>query len=221
VVDVEGTTNGGEPTGSDGMADRRAAAGGWPGVAVFIRGTDQVPTMSEPGVPGGSSHELALHCGETRVARSLDLGVREFECPCGGSHAVVMDAHPLARFVPEFLVATLQETVETDDDFEEFTTAHLMAMVTEEFPEQVVSADCSEDGQVGYALVWVADFDSRRLHEVVVELVVELMEHAISHAEDDDAAAEFERRMQEFDVETFVEQYREERDFESEHDTAV
>jgi hypothetical protein len=177
--------------------------------------------MAEPGVPGGPSHELALPCGETVSARSLDLGVREFECACGDHHAVVMDVHPLARFVPEFLVETLRETVETDDEFEEFSTAHLLAMVAEEFPDRVVNVDCSDDGQVGYALVWVADFDARRLHEVAVELIVELMEHAISHAEDDEAGVEFERRMAEFDVETFVDQYREERDFESEHDTAI
>lgn len=177
--------------------------------------------MAEPGVPGGPSRILELPCGESVSARSLDLGLREMACDCGEAHAVVMDAHPLARFVPEFLVETLRGTIETDDDFADFSMAHLMAMVTEEFPEQVTSADCSEDGQVGYALVWVADFDSRRLHEVVVELVVELMEHAISHAEDGTAMSEFEQRMREFDVEAFVDQYRDERDFDSEYDTAV
>ena len=177
--------------------------------------------MAEPGVPGGPSRVLELPCGESVSARSLDLGLREMACDCGERHAVVMDAHPLARFVPEFLVETLRETIETDDDFEDFSTPHLMAMVTEEFPEQVASADCSEDGQVGYALVWVADFDSRRLHEVVVELVVELMEHAISHAEDGDAMAAFEAEMLDFDVAAFVEEYRQARDFETEHDSAV
>jgi len=177
--------------------------------------------MAEPGIPGGPSHELELPCGESISTRSLDLGLRDVSCDCGEDHAVVMDLHPLARFVPEFLVEILRETVETDDEFEEFTTAHLLGMVAEEFPEAVVSADCSEDGQVGFALVWVSDFDSRRLHEVVVELIVELMEHAISHADDGEAMTDFERRMQEFDVETFVDQYRDEREFESEHDTAV
>jgi len=177
--------------------------------------------MAQPGVPGGPSHVLELPCGETVSAHSLDLGLREFACDCGSRHAVVMDAHPLARFVPEFLVDVLRETIDTDDEFGEFTTPHLMAMMAEEFPETVASTDCSEDGQVGYALVWVADFDSRRLHEVVVELVVELMEHAVSHAEDGSAMAEFEQRMAEFDVEAFVDQYREERDFEDEHDTAI
>ncbi|MFB6233391.1 MAG: DUF5815 family protein [Haloarculaceae archaeon] len=177
--------------------------------------------MAQPGVPGGPSHALELPCGEAVSARSLDLGVREFACDCGDDHAVVMDPHPLARFVPEFLVDILRETIDTDDEFETFSTPHLMAMVSEEFPEEVAAADCSEDGQVGYALLWVADFDSRRLHEVVVELVVELMEHAVSHADSDDAVTEFERQMGEFDVERFVDQYRQERDFEDEHDTAI
>jgi hypothetical protein len=56
---------------------------------------------------------------------------------------------------------------------------------------------------------------------VVVELVVELMEHAMSHAGADEAMAEFEAQMLEFDVAEFVEAYRQQRDFESEHDSAV
>jgi hypothetical protein len=177
--------------------------------------------MAEPGVPGGRSEQLDLPCGQTVHTHDLDLGVREFDCSCGESHAVVMDIHPLSRFVPEFMVDVLRETVDTADDFEEFTTAHLLGMVREEFPEEIVGADCSDDGQVGYALVWVADFDSRRLHEIAVELLVELMEHAISHAEDGTAMSEFEQRMQEFDVEAFVEEYRAERNLETEHDTAI
>jgi len=47
------------------------------------------------------------------------------------------------------------------------------------------------------------------------------MEHAMSHAGDDDAMAEFEEQMLQFDVSEFVETYRRERDFESEHDRAV
>jgi hypothetical protein len=177
--------------------------------------------MAEPGVPGGASHELDLPCGKTVRAYDLDLGVREFDCSCGDSHAVVMDIHPLSRFVPEFMVEILRQTVDTADDFEEFTTAHLMGMIREEFPEEIESADLSDDGQVGYALVWVADFDSRRLHEIAVELLVELMEHAISHAEDGTAMGEFEQYMQEFDVTEFVEEYRRERNLETEHDTAI
>jgi len=94
-----------------------------------------------------------------------------------------------------------------------------MGMVLEEFPEAVVSADTSDDGSVGYAMVWVADFGARRLHEVVVELLVELMEHALSHAEDGTATAQFEQQMLQFDVAEFVEAYRGERDFEDEFDT--
>jgi hypothetical protein len=67
----------------------------------------------------------------------------------------------------------------------------------------------------------VTEFDARRLHEIVVELVVELMEHAVSHAEDESAVAEFEEQMLEFDVAEFVDAYREQREFESEHDTAL
>ena len=177
--------------------------------------------MAEPGVPGGAAESLDLPCGRTVSVRDIDIGVREFDCRCGADHAVVTDAHPLARFVPESIVDVLRAAVDTADEFEEFSTPHVLGMVVEEFPEQVVSADTSGDGQVGYALVWVADFDAHRLHEVVVELLVELMEHAVSHAEDGSAMSEFERRMQEFDVEAFVERYRAEREFESEHDTAV
>jgi hypothetical protein len=177
--------------------------------------------MAQPGVPGGASEQLDLPCGEVVHAHDLDLGVREFECDCGDTHAVVMDLHPLGRFVPEFLVDVLRQTVETDDEFEEFTIAHVMGIVREEFPERTVSQDVSEDGSVGYSLVWLTDFDSRRLHEVVVELLVELMDHAVGHADDDEAKSEFERWLDQFDVTEFVEQYREERDFDSEHDSAI
>ncbi|MFC7057514.1 DUF5815 family protein [Halovenus salina] len=176
--------------------------------------------MPEPGVPG-ESDGLELPCGETVEPTDFDLGMREFRCSCGETHAIVTDVHPLARFVPEFLVDTLRETVTTEDDFEEFGMPHAMAMVGEEFPEKVASADCSTEGSVGYSLVWVTSFDSRRLHGVVVELLLELMDHAISHADDDTIAAEFEQYMAEFDLETFVDLYRDEREFESEHDSAV
>jgi hypothetical protein len=172
--------------------------------------------MTEPRVPGGRGAELDLPCGETRRVRSLDLGMREFDCPCGDSHAVVMDVHPPERFLPDFLVDVLREAIETtSEEMPEFGTAHLMGIVLEEFPEAVVSEDVSDDGEVGCGIVWVADFDARRLHEVVVELVVELMEHAVSHADDDTAVQEFERQMLEFDVSAFVDQYRAERDLDA------
>ncbi|WP_336002009.1 DUF5815 family protein [Halorientalis halophila] len=177
--------------------------------------------MAEPRVPGGGSDRLELACGESVSPRDLDLGVREYDCDCGDAHGVVMDVHPLGRFVPESLADVLRATVEPADEFDEFTTAHLMGMLIEEFPELVASADLSDDGDVGYGAVWITDFDARRLHEVVVELLVELMEHAMSHAGDDDAMAEFEEQMLEFDVSEFVERYRAEREFESEHDTAI
>ena len=177
--------------------------------------------MAEPRVPGSERADIELPCGESVAVHDLDLGVREFDCECGASHAVVMDLHPLGRFVPEFLGDVLRETIETADEFPEFTTAHVMGIVAEEFPEAVVSEELSEDGQVGYSMIWLADFDARRLHEVVVELLLELMDHAVSHTDDDEAAAQFEQWLHEFDVETFVDQYRDEREFETEHDSAL
>jgi len=173
--------------------------------------------MSGPSVPGGRGEELTLPCGKKKRARDLDMGMREFDCACGDAHAVVMDVHPPDRFLPEFLVEVLREAIDTtSDEMPEFGTPHLMGIVLEEFPDQVVAADCTDDQDVGWAMLWVTDFDSRRLHEVVVELVVELMEHAVSHADDDAAMREFESRMVDFDVPAFVEQYREERDLSSE-----
>ena len=173
--------------------------------------------MTQPRVPGDDDHSLELACGETVGLGELDLGMREFDCDCGETHAVVMDVHPPERFLPEFLVDVLREAIETtSEEMPEFDTPHLLGVVLEEFPETVVTHDASGDGDVGFAMVWVADFDSRRLHETIVELVVELMEHAVSHAEDNDALSQFEREMMEFDVAEFVDQYRAERDLEAE-----
>ncbi|WP_435333774.1 DUF5815 family protein [Haloarchaeobius sp. TZWWS8] len=176
--------------------------------------------MTEPRVPGGSGTELSLPDGPTVDVGRIDLGMREY-VEDGEHYAVVMDVHPPSRFFPESLVAVLQETVEPADEFDEFGTPHLMGMVMEEFPQKVASADVSDDGTIGCSMVWLTEFDDRRLHEIIVELVVELMEHAISHAEDDSSVSEFERQMLEFDVSEFVEQYREQRDFTSEHDRAL
>ena len=176
--------------------------------------------MAQPRVPGGDD-DIELPCGETVTVHDLDLGLRDHACDCGETHAVVMDVHPLGRFVPEFLADALRETVDTADEFEEFTTAHVMGIVREEFPDRTVSQDVPEDGSVGYSLVWLTDFDSRRLHEVVVELLVELMDHAVSHADDAEAQSEFQQWLAQFDVIEFVDQYRDEREFESEHDSAV
>ena len=176
--------------------------------------------MSEPRVPGSRGTELSLPCDESVSVSALDMGLREFACDCGERHAVVMDVHPPSRFVPESLVEVLRETIDPEEG-DEFDTMHLMGVVLEEFPERIVAEDVSEDSDVGYALVWVADFDARRLHEIVVELIVELMDHAVSHADDDDSTTEFERQMREFDVQEFVETYRRERDFERGTDTPV
>lgn len=174
--------------------------------------------MAEPRVPGGPASELALPCGESIDYHDLDMGLREIACGCGDTHAVVLDVHPLSRFVPEDLVAVLDEVVETTDGAP-FGMMHIMGMVIEEYPDRVVSADASDDGTVGFTRVWLADDDARRLHEVVVELLIELMEHAISHTDDDVATQEFESQMLEFDVGAFVDEYRNRRDFEDEHDT--
>lgn len=175
--------------------------------------------MTEPRVPGRQGGELALPCGETVHTHDLDLGMRALACACGDVHAVVMDVHPPERFLPEFLVEVLREAVETtSEEMPEFDTPHVLGIVLEEFPDDVSFADVTEAQDVGYAMVWVTSFDARRLHEIIVELVIELMEHAISHAENDDAVTEFESQMLEFDVGEFVEQYRAQRDFEGEFD---
>lgn len=169
--------------------------------------------MAEPRVPGGRSEVIELPCGETVAIGEFDLGMREFDCECGETHGVVMDVHPPDRFLPEFLVEVLREAIETtSEEMPEFDTPHMLGVVLEEFPELVVSYDASEDPDVGFALLWVTDFDSRRLHEVIVELVVELMEHAVSHSDDTGALTEFEQQMHEFDVTAFVDQYRDQRD---------
>jgi len=173
--------------------------------------------MSQPRVPGGDDEPLELPCGERVGLGALDLGMREFVCDCGETHAVVMDVHPPERFLPEFLVAVLREAIETTSkEMPEFDTPHLLGVVLEEFPDAVVTRDASDDGEVGYAMVWVTEFDARRLHEVIIELVIELMEHAVSHADDDEALSTFEQEMVAFDVTAFVDQYRAERDLEAE-----
>ncbi|MFC6733489.1 MULTISPECIES: DUF5815 family protein [unclassified Haladaptatus] len=176
--------------------------------------------MSEPRVPGSRDASLTLACGESVDVRQFDMGMREFTCDCGEVHAIVMDVHPLGRFVPEFLEAVLQETIDTASGAE-FGTLHMMGIVKEEFPKKVVSKDVSNDGQLGCSMLWVSHFDDRRLHEIVVELIIELMEHAVSHAEDDSAMSEFEEQMLSFDVAEFVEEYRSQRDFHSATDQPV
>lgn len=169
--------------------------------------------MVEPRVPGDADSEITLPCGEHVGIPEVDLGMREYPCACGERHGVVMDVHPPERFLPAFLVEVLQEFIEPADELPSFGTTHLMGLVIEEFPEEIVVADTSGDGSVGYAMVWITSFDAETLHRVVVELVLELMDHAISHAEDTEAIDEFGARLDEFDIDAFVEQYREEREF--------
>ncbi|ESS05222.1 MAG: hypothetical protein A07HB70_02263 [uncultured archaeon A07HB70] len=156
---------------------------------------------------------VELPCGERVPADAFDLGMREYGCACGASHAVVTDAHPPERFLPGIVVETLREAVETtSEEMPEFGTPHLLGLVVEEFPGEMAVAEVTDDPDLGYALLWVSEFDSRDLHETIVELVVEVMEHAVSHAEDDDAVRQFESSMLDFDVAEFVERYRAERD---------
>ena len=183
--------------------------------------------MTEPRVPGTDPEAdvatFELPCGEAVTASEFDLGMREYECACGDTHAVVMDMHPPSRWLPETIVEVLQACVKPseDDEWDEFQTPHIMGAVMEDLPEDVVAHDASEDGNVGYALLWVADVDARALHAIVVELVVELMDHAVSHAENEDMAGEFEAQMLDFDVSAFVDEYRAQRDFEDEYDAAI
>ena len=158
-----------------------------------------------------------LPCGERAHRKDFDLGMREYACSCGDTHAVVMDMHPPARFFPESIVEVLKETVEPaeSDEFEEFGTPHLMGAVMEQLPEEVTAVEAANDGSVGYALLWVTEMDARGLHEVVVELTVELMDHAVSHA-GDAAAAQFEDQMADFDVAEFVAAYRDAREWDDE-----
>lgn len=177
--------------------------------------------MAKPGVPGGPDHRIHLPCGKSVSARDLDLGTREFECACGETHAVVMDTDPLTRFVPEFLADALQEAIETEHAHREFSTTHLLGLVAEEHPDAIVTADVSDDGQVGYAIIWVAGFDARTLHAVVVDRVVDLMQQAIEQADDEAAVAEFEAYLASFEVEAFVEEYRATRGIEGDRESSV
>ena len=149
------------------------------------------------------SSRIELPCGQRVDPHRFDLGAAEYACPCGDAHAVVTDADSLDRFVPPEVVDALQATVEPADELETFATSHVLAMVQEEYPDRIASADLADAGQVGYARLWVADFSDRRLHE----LLVELMDHAVSHA-DDEAADRFERQLATFDAAAFVDAYR-------------
>ncbi|MFW6153499.1 MAG: DUF5815 family protein [Halobacteriota archaeon] len=167
--------------------------------------------MATPRVPGSDPDVLRLPCGEELPVTAIDLGMRDLSCACGDVHGVVMDVHPPSRFFPPAVVAVLRETIEPAEGGT-FGTRHLMGMVLEELPDQLTHANVAENGQIGCQHIWVSAFDSRRLHEVIVDLVLELMEHAMTHAEDVSSQAEFASMLESFDAEAFVERYRRERD---------
>jgi len=182
-------------------------------------GEDAPVADATPHVPGKQASRIDVPGSERSIpVRELDMGMRETTID-GEIYAVVVDVHPLTRFLPPEIVETLEATVEPGDESDRFGTHHLMARVQERHPEDISVADVSDNGEVGYGLIWLAASDARTLHELVVELVLELMEHAVGHAEDDAVQAEFEEYRTEFDVATFVEQYRAQRNFEDEDDT--
>ena len=47
---------------------------------------------------------------------------------------------------------------------------------------------------------------------IIIELIIEVMDHAVSHSDDTGLIAGFEADMAEFDVAEFVDTYREERE---------
>lgn len=167
--------------------------------------------MATPRIPGTDPDAVDLPCGESVPVTAFDLGMRDYRCACGETHAVVMDVHPPSRFFPDPVVAVLRETIDPADG-SRFGTRHLMGMVLEEFPESVASANVSENGQIGCQHLWVCAFESRRLHVVLVDLILELMDHAMTHADDDVARSEFAQTLDAFDVEAFVDDYRSARD---------
>ena len=161
---------------------------------------------------------ILLPCGVSVESHRIDLGMRELKCECGEMHAVVTNVNPLTRFLPEFLVNSLEEIIEVADSekWGEFGMVHLMGLVMEDFAEEVVFFDASEDGYLGYSGLWISTFNAWRLHEIVVELVIEIMEHAMSHSGDKNAMVNFEKDMSLFDITEFVKEYRAERDLDPE-----
>lgn len=177
--------------------------------------------MDRPRVPGSSGDQLELPCGESIPPDRLDMGMRELECVCGDRHAVVMDVHPLGRWIPESVAGILDETIEPTDEHDAFGTIHLMGMVLEEYPDRVTVHNGTEDPAVGWAMAWITAFDATELHELVVELLLELMDHAVGHAQDERIQTEFTEQIQAFDIEEFVTTYREQRDFDERGDEAL
>lgn len=150
--------------------------------------------------------ELELPCGEQIDARQFDPNTQTICCSCGESHAVVASAETLDRFVPDEVVEILRATVDPEGTGS-FGVTHVLAKVHATYPARISSADLSEVNDVGYAKLWVTEFDDRRLHEIVVEVLVELMSHMMEHADNETAVA-FEQQLAGFDAAAFVDAYR-------------
>lgn len=174
--------------------------------------------MTQPGVPSlPNDSTVELPCGETVSTDDLDLGMREYECECGSSHAVVLDPHPPTRFLPETVTDVLVNTLQIDGREENrFDTNALMGLVQDRHSDRIVTLDAAEDGTIGFALAWIADFDSYTLHEIVVETVLELMSRAVDDGGNESARKAFTEHRADLDVEAFVSQYREVRNFDAE-----
>ena len=177
--------------------------------------------MAEPSIPFDDDGSVELTCGERISRDTFDLGLREFDCSCGDRHAVVMDVHPLGRWIPEAVGDVLRETIEPADEYDTFQTIHLMGLIVEEYPEEVTVVDATDSPSVGYALLWVTELDARELHRVIVELLVELMDHAVSHSEDDDLHGSFTQQLRDFDIDEFVDHYRNQRDLSDRYDRPI
>ena len=63
---------------------------------------------------------ILLPCGTSIDSHRIDLGMRELKCECGKTHAIVTDINPLTRFLPEFLVVSLEELIEVRDSALDF-----------------------------------------------------------------------------------------------------
>ncbi|MFB6162907.1 MAG: DUF5815 family protein [Halococcoides sp.] len=177
--------------------------------------------MPVPGVPTDDDPELELPCGETVDAREFDLNTSEIDCECGEAHGVVLDTDPLTRFVPDQMARILEETVKPRETDHTFGTLHAMGMLADEVPQTVASADVSENGDLGFNYVWVSDFTAREVHVLLVQLLVDLMDHAVDEVGDDSIKSQFTEQLEGLDVEEFVDQYRTERSFEGPEDSPV
>lgn len=127
-------------------------------------------------------------------------------------------AHPLAQFIDR---DTRQDAPDGHQDRRRVRPVHHRTYAGDD-PPGVPQATCprglcrQRTGRLCARLV--SDFSPRKLYEVVVELLVELIDRAIGHADDEAAAREFEVQLVEFDVKTFIDIYRDERNFKDKFD---